>query len=137
MTGRKATISFIILVALAAIATFAAIYATKNISEPIENSSLENSVLEENRLQNIQPTAAELDVSTWKSYTDKNYFLSFKYPSTWQVKTYQNRNGFDIIVLEPNNARDNIRIYVSPENYFALQGLPSKKVVSLVFSPSM
>lgn len=72
------------------------------------------------------PAPVNLDTTKWKDYIDRTYFLSFKYPPTWQVETYPQQAGYYIIVLKPDNSAEHIHIYVSPDNYFALAGLPYK-----------
>jgi len=133
MRHSKATISFFILVAVAAVAAYGALVWTAQLSNQDESTvapMAETGHKQKTEVadkQEAQPKAEALDTSTWKDYTDRSYFLSFKYPDQWSLQTYPNREGYYIISIKPNKGSDNIRIYVSPSSYFALAGLPSKK----------
>lgn len=69
----------------------------------------------------IQP----VDTSEWKTYTDKDTGLSFKYKPEWSVKAAKLQNGFRIIEVDPGKKYFNIKIYTSPDSFYAMDGLPT------------
>jgi hypothetical protein len=133
MRHSRATISFFILVAGAALASYGALVLTTQLSGQ-DNDSLPIGRVHKPQAETTQPagpleatdTAPVNDTTGWKNYTDRTYFLSFKYPPEWSVQTYPNQGGYYIIVLKPKIGSDNMRIYVSPDRYFAMAGLPTK-----------
>jgi hypothetical protein len=130
MAKSRPTFTFLVLVAVAAAATYGALLLTSQMSEVNTEVALLEPVPQKvinNTNQQTPAQAVNLDTSTWKNYVDRTYFLSFKYPPTWEVETFPDRAGYYIIVLKPDTASDHVRIYVSPSTYFALTGLPAKK----------
>ncbi len=128
MAKSRPTFTFLVLVAVAAAATYGALLLTTQMSDVDSDIAYETPVPPKTEdKQPTTPPVANLDTSTWKDYIDRTYFLSFKYPPTWQVETFPQRAGFYIIVLKPDQSSDHVRIYISPSNYFALTGLPTKK----------
>ncbi len=129
MAKSRPTFTFLVLIAVAAAATYGALLLTTQLSGVNTDVALVTPPPppKSSEVQTSTPTAVNLDTSTWKDYIDRTYFLSFKYPPTWQVETFPQRAGYYIIVLKPDKALDHVRIYVSPTNYFALTGLPTKK----------
>lgn len=80
-------------------------------------------------LATSKPLDKDRKVSTedWKEYTSDDLAVSFKYPEKWQVKTYA-RDDFDIIVLTPDQGKDNIRIYISGDEYVGLAGVKTTTI---------
>ncbi len=130
MHTPRPTFTFFLLVALAAVSAYGALLLTTQLSgdSDVADSTLTNQHKDLAAAPNSASAApASIDISNWKQYTDLTYFLSFKYPPTWQVQTYPSMAGYYIIVIKPDSRADNVRIYVSPNTYFALDGLPTKK----------
>ena len=109
------TISFLGLVALAAVLGAGAYFLSTEVDTPL-------AVLQNNTPQNKAPTGPVL-----QQYTDDNHLISFLYPPGWDVKTY-NRDDYDVIVLASQDAGDHMRIYVSSSGYFGLGGLKTTPV---------
>lgn len=129
MKDRKPTFTFVILVTVAALAAYGALVMTSQTHKPEDELiGLQHQIadMRESVKEPSKPVES-IDTTDWKTYTDREYFLSFKYPPNWQVQTYPDKAGYYIIVLKPNVKADNIRIYVSPTSYFAMTGLPTKK----------
>ena len=139
---NRPTLSFFLLVALVAIATYGALLLSSQM-DPADNFS---NIAPANNIASPQPetngtlsevlsqtsTTGEnsfvkpeaLDTTDWKQFTDSTHYLSFLYPKEWTSKTYPDLDGYYVISLQPNNkTSDNIRIYISNTDYFATQGL--------------
>lgn len=128
MPKSRPTFTFLVLVAVAAAVSYGALLLTTQMSDINTEVALIQPVPQKTEhATNTAQASANLDTTTWKDYIDRTYFLSFKYPPTWQIETFPQQAGYYIIVLKPDKAADHIRIYVSPDHYFALTGLPSKK----------
>lgn len=130
--NHRPTTTFVILVVVVAALAYGALVltgqlrpATKDVTSIGQDVASE--AQPERRLRPSRAQAEEIDTSNWKSYVDREHFLSFKYPTNWQLQTYDQQAGYYIIVLRPNTNDDHIRFYVSPDSYFGLTGLPSQK----------
>lgn len=77
---------------------------------------------------NSEADFTPLNTEDWKKFEDSRVKLSFKYPENWKIKMFQeNRNnGMYVIALNPPSNPSTIRIFVSPENFYAMDGLPTK-----------
>ena len=68
------------------------------------------------------------DTSTWKDYTDTKYGLSFKYNPEWKIKPWaKNKEGFDVLEIDPGSKFYNIKLYASDKSYYVMDGLPTEK----------
>ncbi|MBI5530583.1 MAG: hypothetical protein HY918_03720 [Candidatus Doudnabacteria bacterium] len=67
-----------------------------------------------------------IDTSSWQAYTDKASGLNFKYKPDWKVKPAVEKDGYRIIEIDPGKKFYNIKIYISPTDYYAMSGLPTK-----------
>ncbi len=65
------------------------------------------------------PAAATDD---WQVFNDDSHLISFKYPQDWAIKTYDQTN-FDVISIKPSEGQDNIRIYITTDDFVGLAGL--------------
>lgn len=101
--------SFVILLIVFLIVTFAAI----QLSEHFSSDRLPKS-------QTDQSPTAE-----WSSYIDNNYPLTFKYPVGWQVGQINAEPGYYVIAITPKSGNNEMRIYINDQDYFALNGLQS------------
>lgn len=65
-----------------------------------------------------------IDTSAWKEYTDKNFNFSFKYPADWKVLApAKKKSDFYVLEVDPGKKFYNIKIYISPKDFYALSGL--------------
>jgi len=68
------------------------------------------------------------DTSGWKEYADSKYGINFKYNPDWKIKTWAtNKEGYDVLEIDPGKKYYNIKIYASPKNYYVMDGLPAEK----------
>lgn len=65
---------------------------------------------------------SNIDTTNWATYSDDTHGVSFKHPDSWKVKTYD-KDGLYIIVMEPEKGKDHVRVYVTSDNFFAVDGL--------------
>lgn len=72
------------------------------------------------------PTVPTVDTSTWKDYSNANLGLSFKYKPDWKVKDIEAKKDFKIIEIDPGPKFYNIKIYISPKEFYVMEGLPTK-----------
>jgi hypothetical protein len=68
------------------------------------------------------------DTSTWKDFVDTKYGLSFKYNPDWKIKPWAtNKEGYDVLEIDPGKKYYNIKVYASEKNYYVMDGLPAEK----------
>lgn len=137
---NRPTLSFFILVAIAAVATYGALLmssqmlpadsysdiAPENNITPVkpETTGTLAEILDDNQSVPVAlPKSALVDTTEWEEFTDPSHYLSFKHPSDWTVRTYPDREGYYIIAIRPDEGSDNIRVYIGPQGYFATDGL--------------
>lgn len=80
-------------------------------------------------LNNITPAAAAIpvvDTSSWKDYSNAEYGFNFKYHPDWKVKNIVSKKDFKIIEIDPGAKYYNIKIYISPKEFYVMDGLPTK-----------
>lgn len=66
-----------------------------------------------------------MSTAGWSTYESKEYPVSFRYPADWKVKTNTTiPDYFTIAVTSPKN--ETITIYVSRQDFFALQGFKTE-----------
>lgn len=125
------TKSFITLIIIAAVFSGAVFYFSKYGTRPQPVlTQADTPSLSDSKDNNITKNSdlAPTDVKNWQEYSDQNSSLSFKYPSSWEVKTHKSTNpDLDIIVIDPGNEQDHLRIYITADNYFAADGLTKQK----------
>ncbi|MCL5667384.1 MAG: hypothetical protein M1383_06465 [Patescibacteria group bacterium] len=131
------TKSFVILFSIAVIGTFLSARISDYINSNDESNYHGNiklpSELQINKtsaskgLTVVAPQEPTVDISGWKSYADKKYGLSFFYPPEWKVLAMKQKDGLDVLELDPGTKYVNIKIYVSPSGYYAFGGLSPKE----------
>ncbi len=123
------TKSFIVLFSLAVVGTYLctllwpdlASFSFKTYTYQV-SPSIQN-------LNNTVPQAPAIqmtDTSAWKNYSNAEYGLSFKYNPDWKIKNVVSKNGFQIIEIDPGAKYYNIKIYISPKEFYVMDGLPTK-----------
>ncbi len=125
------TKTFIILFVVALIGSYLSLIVTKYTNFPGSLAAVE-------RIQIIQkPTTTPVsswipqdstttvDTIKWKTYTDSSYKFSIMYAPQWQIKKPVTQNGYYVINIDPGAKYFNIKIYISPKDYFAMDNLPS------------
>jgi hypothetical protein len=65
-----------------------------------------------------------VDISGWKTYTDTTYNFSVKYPPAWKVLKPDTEKGYYVVNFDPGAKFYNVKIYVGPQGYFALENMP-------------
>lgn len=70
------------------------------------------------------PKNQQYDTSDWQKYQDPAYPISISYPETWtysaDIKTLP---GFYTINLFPKDSKNSVRIYISEEDFVAVDNL--------------
>lgn len=131
MASRQ-TKSFISLIILAVLLSVGLLFLAKvrgeprTVSQTNENktAALQTSI---NTLAAANPALS--DMKSWKKYSDSSSNLTFKYPSAWQISTADTENPqYHVIILDPGQGQDHIRIYSNSKGYFASDGLAKKDV---------
>lgn len=75
-----------------------------------------------------QPLAQPaIDTSAWKTHTNTEYNFSFKYKPDWKVLPAAIKGAFKVIEIDPGKKYYNIKIYISPKEFYIFDGLPTKK----------
>lgn len=91
--------------------------------QKLDNSNIAHAASLENWVPTDSTTTA--DTTGWKSYKDSTYNFSILYPPQWQIKKPATQNGYYTITIDPGARYFDIKIYVSSQSYFAMNGLPS------------
>ncbi len=123
------TKSLLVLLSLAVLGTYLCLMLWTDMG----SGSYRLPVASKNQDKSVTIPAADLfnnkvdpvDTSAWKTYADRDSGLSFKYKPEWSVKDAKIQNGFRIIEVDPGKKYFNIKIYISPSGFYALDGLPT------------
>lgn len=67
-----------------------------------------------------------VDTTDWKTYSNPQYQLSFLYKPDWKVLPAVNKSGFTILQIDPGTRFYNIKIYISPKEFYVMDGVPTK-----------
>ncbi len=133
-TISKQSKSFIVLFCIAILGTYFAMNLSEKANKReagLSNELAESQVLpaEENIETPAVVTEPEITVDTenWKEYSDKKYNFSFKINPDWKVSAKQQKNGEYLLEIDPGAKYYNIKIYVSKNGFFALDGLPTEE----------
>ncbi len=133
----KQTTSFVILFLIAAIATYGALRMNKKLQQELANqtnSSIQNKINQAhqtlNQKSNLETAfGPSVDTTDWQEYSDPTYNIRFKYPPAWKVATKQDDSQKAyLIVLTPPQKKQPITVYVTGNDYFAMDGIPTKNV---------
>lgn len=126
------TKSFIILFLIAVFGTFLSLNLQENLYSYREQQNYNFFNKEEETFdkkvassQEISvPEIPSVDTSKWKTYTDPSFNFSFKYKPEWKVLPVVKKSGYNILQIDPGAKYFNIKIYISPEDYYVMGGLP-------------
>ena len=126
------TKSFIVLLALALFGTYFCLSLWSDVNpssvesiRPITSVPQTNAA-DQNTFALMENKISPVDTSSWKTYEDKAINLSFKYHPDWAVKSLKEKDGFQILEIEQGKKFYNIKIYISPRDYYAMSGIPTK-----------
>lgn len=72
------------------------------------------------------PPVPYVDTSAWKNYTNAENHLSFLYKPGWKVLPEKKGGGFTVLQVDPGAKYYNIKIYISPKEFYIMDGLPTK-----------
>ncbi len=72
-----------------------------------------------------EPVVPTVDTSDWKVYTASKYNFQFRYDPSWNIKNGGKKDGYDILEVDPGKKYYNFKIYVSPTDYYIVDGLPA------------
>jgi hypothetical protein len=70
------------------------------------------------------PDVMTANISAWKTFTSADYGFSFKYKPDWKVLPPQKKGDWTVIQVDPGKKYYNVKIYISPKDYYAMGGLP-------------
>ncbi len=73
-----------------------------------------------------QDNVPAVDTSAWKTYSNPTYKVSFLYKPDWKVFDPIKKDGFTVIQIDPGAKFYNIKIYISPTDYYIMGGLPAR-----------
>lgn len=131
------TKSFIILFFIAAAGTVFCIYLAghfaaindrgyKNPSLNSYTTTIYDTKSGKNSVALPDDSTEAVDTSNWPTYTDSKYNFSFKYPLDWKLVEPVTKQGYYVVALDPGAKYYNVKIYVNPSSYFAMDNLPSR-----------
>lgn len=121
------TKSFIVLIIIALVGSYVCLWLWGQYNLKNRPSAGDKVIIYDNEAQenNNQEQTPAVDTSTWPTYSDKKYNLSFKHKPDWKVLPITQEKGFDVIQVDPGKKFYNIKIYVSPKEFFAMDSLPT------------
>jgi len=124
------TKTFIILFFVAVFGAFLCLSLWSNLAKQVSNRSNNT-----NTIIAAKSTAAKtvpapapapaVDTTGWKTYTNKQEQLSFLYKPGWKVLPAVNKDGFTVLQVDPGPKFYNIKIYVSPKEFYIMDGVPA------------
>mgnify|MGYP003393187997 CR=1 FL=1 len=132
----KQTKSFVALLLIAFTAVMTAYYLSgllnnndEQFSQETANKQTPKKEVQQTIVDNATDTNKKIDTTNWREFKDSRFDVSFRYPPTWTLKTYKEEkdDGMLIIRLDPGNGANTISVYISEDNYYAMEGLPTKK----------
>lgn len=125
--------SFIFLTSLAIVGTALVVfYTTRHGENRVQKNDVEITAYKptDKSTPVSQKPAVVVNTSNWKEYTDKQYGFSFRYNPEWKIKSPStNKDGYYVLEIDPGTRYDNMKIYVSPTNYYVMDGLPTEPTV--------
>ncbi len=126
------TKSFVVLFFLALLGTFLVLrlrpeedssYGQENVNGLYGEN---NDQIRKAQQASVQYTVPPVDTTSWKIYTSDKYGLSFKYKPDWKVTEAKAKDGFNILEIDPGIKYYNMKIYISPKEFYVLEGLPAR-----------
>lgn len=72
--------------------------------------------------------AALPDTSAWPLFQSPVYGIKFRVPPNWKVETAKPENGYSVIEMDPGKKYYNVKLYISKDDYFVMDGLPATKI---------
>ncbi len=120
------TKSFIILLFIAVFGTIFSLNMWGENKTPNNSYNTNNSQTQPDQTVTIEDVPPEpvVDTSTWKTYTNSKLNFSFKYKPDWKVLSPTVKQDYTILQIDPGKKYYNIKIYVSPKDYYVMSGLP-------------
>ncbi len=124
------TKTFIILFVVALIGSYLCLIITKYTNFPGGLAAVERiKIIQTPATVNAnswlpQDSTTTVETLKWKTYTDSSYNFSFTYPPQWQIKKPSIQNGYYVINVDPGAKYFNVKVYISPNGYFAMDNLP-------------
>lgn len=67
-----------------------------------------------------------VDTTAWKDYSNSDFGFGFKYKPEWKILPPKQKGEFNVIEIDPGKKFYNIKIYVSKQGYYVMDGLPTK-----------
>jgi hypothetical protein len=123
------TKTFIFLFCFAVIGTYVCLALWSNLAGRVSDRSNNTNaeVITKNTLGNTAAASVSpVDTSGWKTYSDKQNQISFLYKPDWKVLPAVSKNGFTVLQIDPGAKYYNIKIYISPKEFYIMDGVPSK-----------
>jgi hypothetical protein len=127
------TKTFIILFSFAVVGTYVCLVLWSNLVwHGFGSQTYYVPTAQTNQVSAVHPTAAPqaekipaVDTTGWKTYTNSQYQISFLYKPTWKVLAPVTKDGFTVLQIDPGPKFYNIKIYISPKEFYLLAGQPA------------
>jgi len=125
------TKTFIALFCVAVFGTYACLILWSNLVGHTSNSSTSGNTNTAATHASAQVLSAlapvpPVDTTGWKTYSDTQEQLSFLYKPDWKVLPAVVKNGFTVLQVDPGLKYYNIKIYISPTEFYIMDGVPTK-----------
>jgi len=127
------TKSFVILAALAIVGTYVClaiggkIFSLSSKNQALPDQQIVTYVQDRGNslISQAKATEPEIDTSQWKSYSDNKFGISFKYNPDWQIKSWVEKDGYNVLEIDPGKKFYNIKIYENSGSFYVMDGLPT------------
>jgi len=121
------TKSFIILFALAVFGTYlcAALWSGSFSASTTPDTVITSAFPRPQMSPGNLSAAPQTDTSGWKTYSNKDLKISFLYKPGWKVLPAKTSSGFTVLQVDPGAKYYNIKIYISPKEFYVMDGLPT------------
>lgn len=134
------TKSFVILLSIAVLGTFFSLITAYKVLSPKYwdmsqrpkdfNSYKTVDYGKNDAVKQVLAAEAEptINTSSWKEYVNTKYSFSFKYNPDWKILSAKQSDGFEVIEIDPGAKYYNIKLYISDQGYYVMDGLPTQEV---------
>jgi hypothetical protein len=123
------TKSFIALFCVAVFGTYACLILWSNLVGYISNTTNNTNAATKSASAQTFPALSPVpavDTTGWKTYSNVQEQLSFLYKPAWKILPDVVKDGFTVLQIDPGSKYYNIKIYISPKEFYIMDGVPTQ-----------
>ena len=124
------TKSFVVLFLLAIVGTFVCLWILGRMDIGPYKEFGNYNIIQYNQPQKAYAAppdnalAMTQDITSWKTFTSKEYGFSFKYNPNWKISAPSQKGDYTVFSIDPGKKYYNINVYVSAKDYYSMASLP-------------